>query len=360
MSRPQASAPATRPSGTYHPRAPVIAVIGLVLVLTFTILRETIVPDLRLGTEFIESRGARALPFFVRPVVTMSSVITELFVLTWLSRRLERREVGTVVTVLATCATGMLVSTGYAFLTWTIAGRSPLWIGRILLGGPLGGLEIYGLWVLAFRYPQLVDDSRLRALEAQRLRQAAEIAHLREHLQPHFLRNTLNAIAALVTEDPTQARDLLAALGDLLTESIEPRALQKSTLGDEMAWLRRYAEILEARYRGTLRFTWDEGPMTASVPVPRLLLQPLVENAVHHGALARDGGGRVVVRSRLREGGGTLVEVEDNGPGFDPSDIPASGLGLRLVRRRLEIESRGGTLRIEPSPAGTRAVVELP
>jgi LytS/YehU family sensor histidine kinase len=152
---------------------------------------------------------------------------------------------------------------------------------------------------------------------------------------------------------------LLAALGDLLSSSIEENA-PLSTLGDEMAWLRRYAEILEARYRGTLRFTWDEGPMTSPTAVPRLLLQPLVENAVHHGALARQGGGRVTVRSRARVGGGALVEVEDDGPGFDPTDTPASGLGLRLVRRRLEIESRGGSLRIEPTSRGTRAVVELP
>jgi hypothetical protein len=229
MTRTQASAPAPPPA-TYRRRAPVIAIIGLGLVLTFTILRELIVPDLHLGAEFIENQGSRASPL-LRPVLTMSSVITELLVLTWLSRRLERREVGAVVAVLASCALGMAVSTAFGFLLWAVAGRSHTWLPRVLLGGPLGGLEIYGLWVLAFRYPQLVDDSRLRALEAQRLRQAAEIAHLREHLQPHFLRNSLNAIAAFVTEDPSQARDLLAALGDLLSSSIEEN-VPLSTLGD--------------------------------------------------------------------------------------------------------------------------------
>jgi sensor histidine kinase YesM len=212
-----------------------------------------------------------------------------------------------------------------------------------------------------------------------RTRQAAEIAHLREHLQPHFLRNSLNAIAALVTEDPSEARNLLGALGDLLSDSIDSSAPLRS-LGEELAWLRRYAEILEARYRGALSFSWDEGPMTKGVLVPRLLLQPLVENAVNHGALARDGGGRVTVRTRVREKGGTLVEVEDNGPGFsscprergldavfgdwrpldfDPSDTPREGLGLRLVRCRVEMEARG-SFRIEQGPQGTRAIVELP
>jgi LytS/YehU family sensor histidine kinase len=130
-------------------------------------------------------------------------------------------------------------------------------------------------------------------------------------------------------------------------------------LGEEIEWLRRYAEILEARYRGSIRFTWEEGPMTADARIPRLLLQPLVENAVHHGALARDGGGEVVVRTRNAGGGRTIVEVEDNGPGFDPTAASAEGLGLRLVRRRVEIEA-GGDFRIDCGPAGTRAVVELP
>jgi LytS/YehU family sensor histidine kinase len=220
------------------------------------------------------------------------------------------------------------------------------------------GLQVYGLWVLAFRYPQLVDDARLRRLELERMRQAAEISRLREHLQPHFLRNSLNAIAALVTEDPTEARNLLGALGDLLSDSIDGSASLRS-LGEELAWLRRYAEILEARYRGALRFVWDEGPLTADAMVPRLFLQPLVENAVNHGALARDGGGCITVRTRRREGGGTLVEVEDNGPGFDPSDAAHEGLGLRLVRCRVEMEARGA-FRIEQGSRGTRAIVELP
>jgi LytS/YehU family sensor histidine kinase len=198
----------------------------------------------------------------------------------------------------------------------------------------------------------------MRALEMDRTRQATEIAQLREHLQPHFLRNSLNAIAALVTEDPSEARNLLGALGDLLTDSIDSSAPFRS-LGEELGWLRRYAEILEARYRGALCFCWDEGPMTRETPLPRLLLQPLVENAVNHGALARDGGGRVTVRTRVRERGGTLVEIEDNGPGFDLAAASHGGLGLQLVRRRVEMEARG-TFRIEQSPEGTKAIVELP
>jgi LytS/YehU family sensor histidine kinase len=150
---------------------------------------------------------------------------------------------------------------------------------------------------------------------------------------------------------------LLAALADLLSDSIENPAPQRS-LGAEIAWLRRYAEILEVRYRGSLRFEWDEDPMATEALVPRLLLQPLVENAVHHGALARAADGRVTVRTRVKKGGGTRVEVEDNGPALART-TSKEGIGLTLVRSRVTAEAHG-SFSIEHGPYGTRAVVDLP
>src|SRR5262249_23062752 len=199
----------------------------------------------------------------------------------------------------------------------------------VFLSGPIAGLQAYALWVLAYRYPKLADDARLRAVEAERMRQAAELARLREHLQPHFLRNTLNAISAFVTDDPAAARNLLAALGDLFGETIENEGPTHS-LGDELAWLRRYGEIFEARHRDVLRFVWDTDPAAGAAIVPRLLLQPLVENAVRHGALAREGGGEVVVRTR-RTGGATEVVVADDGPAFAPR-VADRGPGARVWR----------------------------
>jgi len=228
---------------------------------------------------------------------------------------------------------------------------------RLFLRAALGGLEVYGIWVLAVQYPRLIEDARLQALESERSRQAAEIAQLREHLQPHFLRNTLNAISALVSQDPGQARELLAALADLLSDSLEDTAPRR-TLAAEMAWLRRYAEILEVRYRGSLRFTWDEQASASTKLVPRLLFQPLVENAIHHGALARDSQGSVTVRTRTTATGGTRVEVEDNGPGFDLTQS-TDGVGLTLVRGRVALEAHG-SFQIQSKPTGTLAIVVLP
>jgi len=292
----------------------------------------------------------------VRPIL---KTLTQLAVATLLARALERRQVGVVRVVVATWLASVAISTAFSWQMtshWGIVGVARLrWI---LVAGIIAGTEVYALWVVAFRFPLLFHEARVRNLEIERTRQAAELAQLREHLQPHFLRNTLNAIAALITEDPAEARNLLAALGDLLSDSIED-ASPFRMLGEEIDWLKRYAEILEARHRGSLRITWHVAPQTAGTRVPRLLLQPLLENAIHHGALARDGGGQVSIRTHVQKGGTTIVEIEDNGPGFDPSKTRKAGLGLRLVRSRLEMEARGA-LRIETNASGTRAIVELP
>jgi LytS/YehU family sensor histidine kinase len=125
----------------------------------------------------------------------------------------------------------------------------------------------------------------------------------------------------------------------------------------EVAWLRRYAEILESRHRGLLSFRWDLAPETLATLTPRLLLQPLVENAVKHGALRRREGGSVLIRSESLGGGIVRLVVEDNGPGFGSDS--AERLGITLVRRRLGLMCPGGSLHIEPIDPGTRAVVEI-
>ena len=94
--------------------------------------------------------------------------------------------------------------------------------------------------------------------------------------------------------------------------------------------------------------------------LPRLLLQPLVENAVKHGALRRgDGAGEVVVRASLRGDGALVCVVEDNGPGMPDADVRAGAFGLQAVRRRLELELPRASLRFESSSQGTKSIVEI-
>lgn len=342
MSPREPSAPFPAPN---RARATILA-IGVGIVLLMHVLQPVLLREYQ-----------RAL--YVELCYSFVSTVTQLTVATLLARRLERREMSVIRVALAVCLAVMMVSTAFAFgqtLLLGIVGMER--IRYLIMAGGFGGIQLCGLWVLAFRYPLLVDEARVRALEMQRTRQAAELAHLRGHLQPHFLRNSLNAIAALITEEPSEARNLLAALGDLLSETIQD-ASPFRTLAEEMHWLKQYAEILEVRYRGALRCVWNEDPSASNARVPRMLLQPLLENAIHHGALARDGEGHVIVTTHAQKGGGVKIEVQDNGPGFDPNQARKDGLGLRLVRRRLEMEV-GGELRMESNASGTRAIVVLP
>ena len=233
-------------------------------------------------------------------------------------------------------------------------------LARTTLFGILNAQMYFGLWALGFVYPFAVESAGARALEAQRLRSEAELAHLRAHLEPHFLLNTLNAIAGLVTEEPREARRLLVCLGDLLRDAVQERG-ELQRLDKQIAWLRRYAQILEARHHGVLSFRWDVATDVQQAMLPRMLLQPLVENAVKHGALRRgDGAGEVVVRASRREADGALVcVVEDNGPGMPAADVRAGAFGVQAVRRRLELESHQASLRFESSSEGTRSIVEI-
>jgi LytS/YehU family sensor histidine kinase len=226
--------------------------------------------------------------------------------------------------------------------------------------GTLYAQLYFGLWALAFVYPNAVESARIRALEAQQLRSIAEVERLRAHLEPHFLLNTLNAIAGLVTEDPREARRLLVCLGDLLRDAVQETS-ELQPLEKQIAWLRRYAQILEARHRGSLCFRWEIAPDCERALLPRLLLQPLVENAVKHGALRRvDGSGEVVLRALARPDGTLVCIVQDNGPGMPDADVRDGAFGLQAVRRRLELEAPQASLRHESSGDGTRSIVEIP
>jgi signal transduction histidine kinase len=218
------------------------------------------------------------------------------------------------------------------------------------------GLLILGFWGVMFYYPGQLSSARMRAVVAESAHRNAELARLRASLHPHFLLNTLNAIAGLLVVEPQQARQLVVALGDLLRDSLDEDS-EMRPLDQEVKWLRRYAEIFEVRHRGAIRFEWDLASETLSLPVPRLLLQPLIENSIEHGVLRRPGGGTISVRSRLA-GDAVQITVSDNGRGMESGNSP--GLGLRLVTERAKLAYPDARMVTDTSQAGTSITLELP
>ena len=292
--------------------------------------------------------------------------------LTTLFARAQRTGIGGLRLVLTgvvlSSAVGLMAALGFFGLASALpelglrlSSTRGLTLDRTLLFGITQGVTHFGLWALAFLLPVALEDVRIRHLQSEQLQTAAELDRLRSNLQPHFLLNTLNAIAGLVTEEPKQARQLLVALGDLLRDALKDQT-ELEQLSAQISWLQRYAQILEARHRGDLGFSWDIGPGTAELWLPRLLLQPLVENAVKHGALKHVGGpGQIVVRTALAADGSLRCEVEDNGPGLQGVARREGGFGLESVRRRVQLRyGTRGMVNIESFAGGTRATVQVP
>jgi hypothetical protein len=286
-------------------------------------------------------------------------LLAAMYALSIVFRWSKSHQLGPKRTLLATVATSIALACGASTVGALLF--SPGSVSTAVTVGVAIGVMQAAVWALAFAYPFAAEESRFRALEAERLRATADLARLRSQLEPHFLLNTLNTIAGFVTASPAEARRLLACLGDLLrdaaSESDEPQTVER-----EVAWLRQYASILEARYPGALEFHWDIAEDVASARIPRLLLQPLVENAVKHGALRRGSDGKVCIK--ISRGAGPAGEkvvciVEDNGNA--PTAPPrAAAFGLRAVRQKLELECRGATFEWNVLEHGARAVIELP
>jgi len=186
--------------------------------------------------------------------------------------------------------------------------------------------------------PALVRAHEERAKKLDAVTREAELLRLRSHLEPHFVLNTMGAIAGLVTEDPGGARELLGMLGDVFRDATD--SAERHTVNDELAWLARFVKIHELRFPDQLEAHWEVDDDARAYLVPNLILQPLVENALLHGAL-RVASGRLTVRVALT--GETLVlEVRDNGPSLGPRRD--GGKGIALVERRLALEATPGQL----------------
>ncbi len=244
-----------------------------------------------------------------------------------------------------------------------------------ILPGFLGGLSNviqWGVFSLLFsalfagiNYAIVFYRSAVeRGLAVERVRAElaqAELRALRAQINPHFLFNTLNSIAALIAENPRAAEETTTRLADVFRYTLRASEREHTRFADEMEFLRAYLAIEHVRFGDRLRLEEVIEPGLESVPVPSLLLQPLVENAVRYAVAPRPEGGTVRLSAR-REGGRLIVEVSDDGPGFD-GDRPSGGegFGLHSVRERLRAAGLEDALAIESTAGrGTRVRVTLP
>lgn len=177
-----------------------------------------------------------------------------------------------------------------------------------------------------------------KALELQVLAREAELKSLRAQLDPHFLFNSLNSVAALIGNDTKAAREMCFLMAQFFRKSLTLAREQSIPLAEEISLVETFLAIERVRFGARLRTRFDVSKEAMNVRVPPLVLQPLVENAVHHGVAHLLEGGEVKVHARRREG---LVELVVENP-CDPERPPSRGTGMGLASVRARIEALSG------------------
>ena len=236
---------------------------------------------------------------------------------------------------------------------------------RILLA-----IVVISLVMSAFWYRYLANKARLaeaeaaqqreqaRALRAEKQVLDAQLRGLQAQIEPHFLFNTLANVSSLIESRPADARHMLERLIELLRGSLRASRAPASTVGQEFDLLRAYLDILSIRMGARLAFSIGAPDELRSKPLPPLLVQPLVENAIRHGLEPKLAGGRVDVCARA-EGDLMHIEVADDGLGF--AAVTSSGVGLSNLRERLgAMYGSRARLTIEDAAPGTRARISIP
>jgi len=202
--------------------------------------------------------------------------------------------------------------------------------------------------------------------EQKRLLLEARLDALQRQINPHFLFNTLNSVAALVRSQPELARTMITKLANIL------RALLKEhdayvPLREELKFTDDYLDIEVVRFGADkLRVVKEIDPRTLEVPVPSILLQPLIENSIKHGLEPRIHGGTITLRSRL-EGERVSIEVVDDGVGMNTRPASAlrrsgAGIGMKNVQERLEVlYGNQARFNVISNPGrGTLVSIEIP
>jgi signal transduction histidine kinase len=252
-------------------------------------------------------------------------------------------------------------------------------LGNLLTGRsvqtPLSGLSRETLGSLAFA---LIPGSiivwyfhtreRLVAAEAQaqaaqRLAAENQLRLLQTQLEPHMLFNTLANLRVLIGLDATRAQAMLDRLIAFLRATLNASRLPHHALSEEFASVDDYLALMSVRMAARLQARLDLPPDLANVPVPPLLLQPLVENAVKHGLEPQVAGGRIEVCA-TRDGARLRLTVRDTGAGLGAAPVDGTRFGLVQVRERLHaLYGSAAGLQIQPADdaaGGTLVTVTLP
>jgi two-component system sensor histidine kinase AlgZ len=261
----------------------------------------------------------------------------------------------------AVTLTGVAIGAEIAMaLLWLVGGSTIAGEGRVLAYG-LGFMIGFLLQAVTF----LIDGMELRAREgkvreelAKRETLQARLDALQARTHPHFLFNSLNGIAALISLDANRAEQAIETLSELMRYAIHSARERMVSLDAELEAVESYLSLERLRYGDRLRVQIDVDPGLRQFEVPPLCLQPIAENAVLHGIATREEGGELTIRARMQKDL-LLLSVEDDGAGPGASSHIGTGTAMIDLKTRLELLYGGRSRLTSGLRAGGGYHVEL-
>jgi sensor histidine kinase YesM len=205
-----------------------------------------------------------------------------------------------------------------------------------------------------------LSEEKIKRLDMGKNAVETELKFLQSQMEPHFLFNTLSTILSLMDTDREKAKRMLESFTSFLRASFLTARHRTITLGQEMDVVKNYLEVVSVRMGDRLRYSIEVPEDLRSFPVPPLLVQPLVENAVKHGLEPSVRGGELALRA-LRDNDVVRIIVADSGLGINGKGA-GNNVGLGNIRKRLELMygDRGRLFLEENKPSGVKVVVEMP
>jgi signal transduction histidine kinase len=189
----------------------------------------------------------------------------------------------------------------------------------------------------------------------------AELTALKAQIEPHFLFNSLNTIASEIKNDPEKAEELILKLSDILRYLFDNSSREMINVEEEINFLKKYTDLLQARFGERIQIMWDNSLKNGSLEVPVLLLQPLVENSIRHGW--KDNSDPLIIHLRIEESDqGIVFTVNDNGQGIEPGrlqKLPVPGHALANIKERLHLNYKSENLLNVKSDYGQGTTVSI-
>lgn len=257
----------------------------------------------------------------------------------WMALTIDRVWIVLLVAVLVTAVlqNTLLLGIIYLFHLYNEAHQIPF-VKRAILGS-LDTLPLLMVWVMIYYVWHFVENNRNQQMESLRLESLVkelELKTIKSHINPHFIFNALNSIRALVDENPGRARTAITELSNILRSSMQTEKTETVPLEKELAIVKDYLALEKIRFEERLKVEMDIDDETLEEPVPIMMLQTLVENAIKHGISKRMDGGIIRVRSYFRGRHHVLV-VQNTGHLNGRGHAREEGFGLMSTQSRLSI-----------------------